>query len=119
MMKQPHPLVTADDVAKIVRRDFPPEQVAAVTDLLNEYGSENWQRERHRVRLAVLKLASGNFEDLRRSIEAAKSDYRDVLAWAEYPAYFSQGAFASEAERERTIESDWHQYEAWLNREAD
>lgn len=116
MVKQPTPTVTANDVERIVGRDFAPEQFAPVMDILNEYGSKNWHCECPRVQLAVLKLASGKIEDLRRYIEAAKSDYRDVLASAEYPAYFQHGTFASEAERENIIETDWHQYEAWLNR---
>jgi hypothetical protein len=119
MLKQPTPTVTADDVERIVHRDFAQEQFAAVMEILSEYGTQNWHRECPRVQLAVLKLAGGNLKDLRRYIEAAKSDYRDVLAGAEYPAYFRQNVFASEAERQKIIESDWHQYETWLNRNAD
>ncbi len=52
------PTVTAADVERIVRRNFPPEQVRSVLTVLNEYGAEEWQRETDRVRLAVLKLAN-------------------------------------------------------------
>ena len=55
--------------------------------MLDEYGGETWQREPHRVRLAVLKLAAGSMERLRREVESAKRDYRDVLAPAEYSGY--------------------------------
>lgn len=116
MLKQPIRTVTAGDVERIVRRDFAQEQFAVVMEILSEYGTQNWHRECPRVQLAVLKLAGGNLKDLRRYIEAAKSDYRDVLAWAEFPAYFRQGTFASEAARQSVIESDWHQYERWLSR---
>lgn len=55
--------------------------------MLDEYGTENWQRETHRVLLAALKLAAGNIKRLRYEIEGAKRDYRDVLGPAEYPGY--------------------------------
>jgi len=54
---QPTPTVTAADVERIVRRDFPAERTAEVLAMLDEYGTEEWQRETHRVRLAALKLA--------------------------------------------------------------
>jgi hypothetical protein len=73
-----HPNVTSADVERVVRRDFPADCVPEVLAILREYGTESWQREPHRVRLAV-KLAAGNIERLRFQIETAKGDYRDVL----------------------------------------
>jgi hypothetical protein len=57
--------VTAADVERIVRRDFPPEQVGSVLTVLNEHGAEEWQLETDRVRLAVLKLANRDLQQLR------------------------------------------------------
>lgn len=118
-MKQPIPKVTENDVFRIVHRDFPTEQFDAVMSILSEYGTEDWQRGVHRVRLAVLKLAGGDLHALRREMEAAKIDYRDVLAYAEYPAYMRKvppsGGITKE-ERDRIIRADWSQYESWLNR---
>jgi hypothetical protein len=114
---QPPPDVTSDDVERIVRREFPDEQFAPITALLNEYVHERWQRESSRVRLAVLKLAHGSVEKLRVHIEAAKSDYRDVLAAAEYPDYCKIGFRIRELpadEQRRIINRDWKQYEDWL-----
>jgi hypothetical protein len=116
---QPTPDVTSDDVDRIVRRDFPNEQFAPITALLNEYGHEKWHRESSRVRLAVLKLAHGSVEKLRVHIEAAKSDYRDVLAAAEYPDYCKIGFRITELpadEQRRIINRDWKQYEDWLRK---
>ena len=59
-MTQPTPNVTAADVERVVRRDFPADRFADVMAMLNEYGTEDWQREADRVRLAVLKLAAGS-----------------------------------------------------------
>jgi hypothetical protein len=119
-MDQPIPEVTEKDVIRIVQRDFPTKQFDAVMSNLNDYGTEDWQRGVNRVRLAVLKLAGGDLQALRREIDVAKSDYRDVLAYAEYPKYMqkvSPSARLSEVERERIIRADWTQYQSWLNRE--
>ena len=117
MASQPTPVVTADDVDRVVRRDFPIERVEEVFAILGEYGKESWQREAHRVRVAALKLASGSIERLRTEIEVANCDYRDVLAHAEYPSYFKlvphHGALATEDEQ-RIIDADWKQYQDWF-----
>src|SRR5262245_22025765 len=108
------PTVTAADVERVVRRDFPPEQVDFVLTVLNEYGTEEWQRETDRVRLAVLKLANRDLQQLRSWIEQAKSDYRDVLAPAEYPLYgkkWGRMDRLTEEEQTKIINADWAQYE--------
>ena len=120
-MDQPTPEVTRADVERIVRRDFPPDQFDSVMSVLAEYGGESWHRELPRVQLAVLKLAAGKFEALRGEIETAKSDYRDVLSYAEYPAYTKKMFRISklpEDEQQKIIEADWRQYETWLKRQA-
>ena len=117
MASQPTPNVTVADVERIVRRDFPEDRTAEVLAMLDEYGAESWQREPERVRLAVLKLAAGSAEQVRCEIDGAKCDYRDVLAFAEYPAYTESvpvsGALPPE-EEQRIIDSDWSQYQRWL-----
>ena len=110
---QPIPEVNENDVERIVRRDYPAEQFDTVMNMLNEYGVEQWQRENSRVRLAAMKLAAGNLEMLRRALNSAKVDYRDVLSGAEYPTYESN---SSQIEKRKAIENDWNQYQAWLNR---
>jgi hypothetical protein len=64
MTTQPTPDVTSADVERVVRREFPAGQVTEVFAMLDEYGGETWQRESHRVRLAVLKLAAGSSNPL-------------------------------------------------------
>ena len=50
---------------------------------------------------------------------AVTTDYRDVLASAEYPNYMKEvpagGGFA-EDDRQRVISLDWKQYQEWLTR---
>lgn len=118
-MDQPTPTVTHADVERVVRRDFPPDQFDSVMSVLAEYGRETWHRELDRVRLAVLKLAGGSLDGLRREIETAKSDYRDVLAYAEYPAYMKKTFRISKLpadEQRKIIDEDWRQYETWLKK---
>jgi hypothetical protein len=118
-MSQPTPQVSRLDVERIVRRDFPPHATVEVLAALDEYGTEDFQREKERVQLAVLKLAGGSREKLRYEIEGAKCDYRDVLGPAEYPGY-TKKMFRidrlSEAEKKRLVDADWKQYQDWLTR---
>jgi hypothetical protein len=120
MQTQPIPDVTFDDVERVVRRDFPEEQFAVVMAMLNEYGAERWQREQPRVRLAALKLANSSVEALRAYVNAAKADYRDVLAWAEYPAYSKKVSGVrirpTAQEQQQIVDDDWAQYEMWLRK---
>lgn len=120
-MDQPVPNVSDDDVARVVRRDFPPADQPAALTLLQHYGTESWHREGPRVRLAILKLAAGNLEKLRATLRTAEADYRDVLAYAEYPRYFtevnpSSPAAAKAGPPVAVIAPDWEQYRRWLER---
>ncbi len=45
---------------------------------------------RERVHRAILKLTDGSFEDLKRLVDLALTDYRDVIAPAEYPDYHKE-----------------------------
>jgi hypothetical protein len=116
---QPTPNATRADVERIVRRDFPPEQFQAVVAILDEYGREEFHIEIDRVHLAVLKLSAGSMDALRRHIEWAKCDWRDVLGPAEYPGY-SKKMFRidrlTDEEQRKIIERDWKQYETWLSK---
>jgi hypothetical protein len=70
------------------------------------------------VRLAVLKLANGSLQQLRNWVGQAKSDFREVLAPAEFPLYTKKWFrmdHLSEEEQKKIIDSDWAQYERWLN----
>jgi hypothetical protein len=79
--------------------------------------------ERERVQLATLKLSEGRLDRLRHYVEAAIQDYRDVLAWAEYPREISIAA--SESLKMGTEEiaalrdQDRREYLAWLQDDQD
>lgn len=67
---------TRDRIAK----DFPSSEQAAVAELLSTYGGP----ESGRVRWDILELSKGDLEKVRRYLQAAQTDYRDILYWAEY-----------------------------------
>jgi hypothetical protein len=114
IMKQPVPQVSSSDLDRVVERDFPIEARAEISTLLDAYGD----REAVRVKLAILKLAAGDVSKVRHYVGRAVQDYRDVLAWAEYPGYMDNGwSRGLPAEkRDAVIASDWEQYDAWLKR---
>ena len=118
-MTQPTPDVTSADLARLVRRDYPPDRTAEVFTVLESYGTEKWHIEAHRVRAAVLKLAAGDLEQLRNRIGQARSDWRDVLSEAEYPGYtkvWSRIDKFPPEKRQQVIDKDWRQYQEWFTR---
>ena len=119
MPEQPVPRVTHADVERVVRRDFPADQCGAVLSLLAEYGPERWHREVVRVHLAILRLSAGDLDNLRHELEVAKCDYRDVLAYAEYPACMRDRFKTFDLpldEKKKILGQDWAQYRDWLQR---
>jgi hypothetical protein len=117
-VQQPVPSVSEGDVERVVRRDYSAEQINQVLAALREYGRETWHRERNRVQLAVLKLAAGDLNALHSHLEIAKRDYRDVIAFAEYPGYFTKvppNAKPSDPAHAEVIDADWKQYQQWLS----
>ncbi|MBN1605615.1 MAG: hypothetical protein JW940_03240 [Polyangiaceae bacterium] len=80
-----HPALDAtDDDLGALLAEFPEEQRELVRAELGRYGERDYHREVARVRRDVLRLARGDLEAVRRLMDAAVVDYRDVLYWAEY-----------------------------------
>jgi hypothetical protein len=75
---------TRDDVIRALRKTFPGGDVDQFLKLLDQYGVEAYEPERERVQIAILALSEGDEAKLTHFIDAAKGDYRDVLAWAEH-----------------------------------
>ena len=63
-----------------VSREFQDSDRDAVVQLLESYVGP----ESDRVRWDILELSRGNAHKVREYIQAAQTDYRDVLYWAEY-----------------------------------
>lgn len=113
-MNQPVPKISDADVERLVRREFPLDADKALA-VLNEYGIKEYHREPARVKVAVLRMAGGDLKRLRSYVDLAKTDYRDVLAPAEYPVYFRTiGASSTQADKDRAVAEDWRQYSSWV-----
>jgi len=105
-----------DLVLKKIRTLFPiAANARQAMAILDTYGAEAWHREKDRVHLAVLKLGGDDLASLRRCVEVAKRDFRDVLAPAEYPEQMQAGMGRGSKEMEVR---DLQQYRAWLNSEG-
>lgn len=84
--------------------------------ILDLYGKESHEQGKARVQIAILKLSGGDLENLRAYVEIAISDYRDVLAYAEYPEEMSKNTWkmSDKEEVNRIQERDRQQYIDWL-----
>lgn len=105
-----------DLVVAKVKRCFlneEPERILAILDL---YGRESHEQERERVQIAILKLSDGDMEHLRENVKVAKSDFRDMLAYAEYPEEMRKGTWkmTNKEEVKEIRERDRQQYLDWL-----
>ena len=103
----------ADQVRRKIAQVFPDCDPKVVAATLARYGTEKHELEPDRVRLAILKLCDEeDAPDLERMVEFAKQDFRDVLAWAEYPNQ-SKKLFSGDEELKA---KDKAQYRAWLEK---
>jgi len=68
------------DILQRISRDFAESDRQAVTRALEMYRGA----EPDRVRRCILHLAGGGLVKIRHFVNAANSDYRDVIYWAEY-----------------------------------
>ncbi len=121
--QQQRPKRTQEDVERIIRRDFSLERFDFIVSTLNAYESGEGQ-EATRVRLAILKLANGDWFKVASYVELAIRDYREVLGPAEYPGYVENlkerlrlGQWKVPEDKERlTKKSDRDQYDEWLQK---
>ena len=72
---------------------------------------------RRRIAVSILKLAEGNINELDQLVKQANIDFRDILAWAEYPRVMKAGFGELTAEEEKFAnKADWDEYQNWLNK---
>ena len=116
-MEQQIPIITKDDLKRIINREFPSIHTSEIERILNLYNSEI-EEGRNRVQASVLKLSNGDISLLKDFIEQANNDFRNIIAMAEYPNYskilFSKN-FTND-EKQTIIDEDWIQYKSWLER---
>jgi hypothetical protein len=100
-----------------IEQVFPEEAEAEVLRLLDLYGVQPHEPERERVQLAILKLSDGDKEQLRLAVSDAKMDFRNVLAWAEYPEQMRGEASVDSGSLRSIEQQDRQQYLDWLGRD--
>jgi hypothetical protein len=97
-----------------VKQLFPDEMAEEVFRILDGYSGP----ERERVQLAVLKCAGTDHEKVREGIELASQDYRDILAFTEYPRQMAipPNSFLamSPGEKQVLLQADRDEYHSWL-----
>lgn len=116
MSEDVEPQATRALVIRKAEQVFPHEELSEVLAVLDDYGSETYHQERERVQLAVLRLSGGDMAQLRKGMETARGDYRDVLCVAEYLRECELTGSA-DLESEATLmarEADRRDYLAWL-----
>lgn len=119
------PGVSANDVLRLIHRDFSAAIHNDVLASLNRYGTETFHSENHRVHAAILKLSNGNRDRIDHFVQIAMRDFRDVLMLAELPSYFTlmdelgMRDFAKRPieEIKALAQNDRDQYLEWLSRE--
>jgi hypothetical protein len=70
-------------VVALVQTQFQPDDRPVALELLQRYGHAPHEMEHERVWLALLDVSEGSIDKLREAVELARTDYRDVLLWAE------------------------------------
>jgi hypothetical protein len=95
---------------------FPNQQTSiSARVILYAYGTEDHEQEPTRVRLAILKLSGNDLDGLKKMTEFAKQDFRDILAWAEYPRQAKRSSMPDGPDKNKLIETDRAEYEEWLH----
>jgi hypothetical protein len=95
---------------------FPDEiDRAKVHEILGAYGLETYEQEPARVRLAILKLGGSEITEIEKWTKCAKEDFRDILAWAEYPRQSKSWSMPDGPKKQKLIAADKQEYEQWLN----
>ena len=106
-------------VVEKVRQVFPDRDPDEILAVLDDYGREGSEAETARVQLAILKLFDeAGRDDPNSYVAAAKADYRNVLAWAEYPNQFRETGDLDAEARETLKRLDAAQYQEWLARKG-
>lgn len=90
----------------------PANRRLALNELLRYEGTEV-----ERVRLAILKLAGNNLDELMQTVDGAKEDPEDIVSWAERPraTRLRMGNHKlHENQRQKIQTEDRDEWDSWL-----
>ncbi|URA10625.1 hypothetical protein [Thermospira aquatica] len=82
-MKQKIPHITKSDIIRIIKREFKDYDIECILSILEGYNSES-ERGKYRLYASILKLANGNIDLLKKYVNEANNDYRNIISLAEY-----------------------------------
>jgi hypothetical protein len=126
---EPEPVELTELAHRKVRQLFSDEDQSEAIFLLEKqcgrglpFHERAVPQDLERVRLAVLKLSDGNLSELRKQIDVARTDWRDVLCVAEQPEAFKMSLVDYAklvSDRRAEIDArDRQQYDSWLRDES-
>lgn len=111
-MGQKVPEYSYTDLNRVLAREYPGETGKEALSVLGVFSEEQWQGWSLRVHMACLKLARGNIADLKKYVQVACGDPRDVIAWAEYGRYMKA---KDPSAKQKATEEDWRELQEWLS----
>lgn len=110
---QPTPNISKKNIETIIQRDYG-NCIFEVKELLNLIKSDS-EKGHNRIVAAVLKSAKGDVENIRKYVTIAQSDFRDVIAEAEYPLSSKYSSLSMSKRELRSLYlADWINYNKWL-----
>jgi hypothetical protein len=106
-----------DLVLAMIRQVFPERDEQEILTTLEAYGNEPHESEKHRVHRAILKLSDEEQRpDPSHYVKLVKQDFRDVLAWVEYPNQMRCELRENPVKSTEIARQDAAQYQAWLDK---
>lgn len=81
----------AQDIVEKVDQDYKtPDEAALALSVLADFIEENRELSSDRILRCIVFVANGDLDTLDKAMELAKTDYRDLIVWAEYDENFEQ-----------------------------
>jgi hypothetical protein len=78
----------ANDILAKIRGDFSGGETILVIDRLESLQQEDGQLFSDRIIRCILFVAAGQLTVVEQAIKQARTDYRDLIIWAEYDGHF-------------------------------
>ena len=115
--RQPAAKITDKMLDRLIHREFSDQAGQVKQKLEGVKGETPYGKNRNAA--AILKLVNKDFDAIDHLIAISNSDFRDVIAPAEYPKCLELGFgdFPKDPEeRRRLYLADWRQYAKWLRK---
>jgi hypothetical protein len=81
-------MALTDDILAKIRRDFSGGEMLPVIDRLEGLQREDSELFCDRILRCIVFVAAGRQPIIEQAIEQARTDYRDLIVWAEYDGHF-------------------------------